>query len=205
MFWNSSTITEDITRMCEAGLASMMYFYFDFRDKSKQDARALLSSILIQRSAQSDPCCDILSRLYSESNAGSKQPSEDALKECLKDMLAIPEQGPVFVVIDALDECPQSAGTPSPRESVLDVVRWLVDLSYSHLHVCVTSRPEADIQIVLQTLASHSVSLHNQKGQIEDINNYIDFFIKSDPSTRKWRKQDQELVISKLSQQAGGM
>lgn len=191
--------------MRDAGLASMVYFYFDFKDTSKQSARALLTSFLIQRSAQSDACCDILSGLYSAYEAGSKQPSDDALGECLRDMLAIPGQGPVFIVLDALDECPQSAGTPSPRERVLNIVEWIANLHYSHLHLCVTSRPEADIQVVLETLASHTVSLHNESGQMDDINNYIKFFIKTNASTRKWREQDQELVISKLSQQAGGM
>jgi hypothetical protein len=33
----SSTIIEEITRMSEAGLASIANFYFDFRDSSKQD------------------------------------------------------------------------------------------------------------------------------------------------------------------------
>ena len=191
--------------MCDTGVASMGYFYFDFKDTSKQSARALLTSLLVQRSAQSDACCDTLSRLYSVYEAGSKQPSDDALRECLRDMLASPGQGPIFIVVDALDECPQSTGTPSPRERVLNLVKWLANLHYSPLHLCVTSRPEADIQVVLQKLASHMVSLHSESGQMEDIKNYINFFIKTDESTRKWRKQDQELVICKLSEQAGGM
>jgi hypothetical protein len=201
----SSSITQDIKRILNAGLALMSYFYLDFKDTSKQNSRALLTSILIQFSAQSDGCCDILSHLYSGHEAGSKQPSDDALRECLGDMLEIPGQGPIFIVIDALDECPQSAGAPSPRERVLNLVEWLTNLHHSHLHVCVTSRPEADIQAVLEKWATHTVSLHNEGGQVEDINNYIEFFINSDASTRKWRKQDQQLVITKLSQQAGGM
>jgi hypothetical protein len=95
--------------------------------------------------------------------------------------------------------------TPSPRERVLNLVEWLANFYYSHLRVCVASRPEADIQAVLKKLATHTVSLYSEGGQVEDINNYIEFFINSDASTRKWRKQDQQLVITKLSQQAGGM
>jgi hypothetical protein len=191
--------------MRDAGLASMGYFYFDFKDTSKQSARALLTSLLIQRSAQSDACCEILSALYSAYDAGSNQPSDDVLRDCLRSMLATSGQGPTFIVVDALDECPQSTGTPSPRGRVLNLVEWIANLHYPHLHLCVTSRPEADIQAALETLASHTVSLHNESGQTEDIKNYINFFIKTDAGTRKWRNQDQELVICKLSQQAGGM
>jgi NACHT domain len=191
--------------MCDAGLASLAYFYFDFKDTSKQSARALLTSTLVQCSAQSDACCSILSRLYSVHKVGSEQPSDEAIRQCLREMLATPRQGPIFIVIDALDECPQSAGTPSPRERVLELMKWLVNLQYSHLHICITSRPEANIQAALEKLASHTVSLHGESGQTEDINKYIEFFINSDPSTCKWRKQDQQLVITKLCQRAGGM
>jgi hypothetical protein len=65
----------------------MAYFYFDFRDDDKQKLPNLLPS-LIQLSAQSDPCCAILSRLYSAHNRGVQKPSDRAMIECLKEMLA---------------------------------------------------------------------------------------------------------------------
>jgi hypothetical protein len=114
------------------------------------------------------------------------------LKECLKSMLALQYQGPIFIILDALDECPNSAGTPSPKENVLELVEWAIGVAPSHLSVCVTSRPEADIEAVLRPLASHTVSLHDESGQKVDIINYIKWFINSDPKTRKWRKEDKE-------------
>jgi hypothetical protein len=191
--------------MSEAGLASIAFFYFDFRDSSKQDVRGALSSLLTQLSAQYDACCGVLERLYSEHNAGSKEPSKDALRECLKSMLTLQDQGPIFIVLDAIDECSNNAGTPSPRENVLRLVEWLSELHYPHLPICVTSRPEADIEAVLQPLASQTVSLHGESGQKEDIINYIKWFINSDPKARKWRKEDKELVLEKLSEGADGM
>ena len=186
-------------------MASVAFFYFDFRDSSKQAVRGALSSLLTQLSAQSDACCGILERLYSEHDSGSKEPSEDMLKECLKSMLTLAYQGPLFIILDAIDECPNSAGTPSPRENVLELVEWLSELHHSHLSICVTSRPEADIEAVLLPLASYKVSLHGEDEQKEDIANYIKWFINSDPKTRKWRKEDKELVIEKLSKRADGM
>ncbi|KAH9165952.1 hypothetical protein EDB89DRAFT_1857819, partial [Lactarius sanguifluus] len=53
-----------------AGLASIAYFYFDFRDLDKQNRRNLLSSLLVQLSTQSGPRCDILHRLYLEHEKG---------------------------------------------------------------------------------------------------------------------------------------
>ena len=151
----------------------MGYFYFDFKDQSKQDARGALSSLLTQFAAQSDAYCKTLSALYSVHKAGSEQPSDYALRECLGNMLKLPNQGPIFIIIDAVDECPNSTGTPSPREKVLELVEWLSSLQCSQLFICATSRPEADIETVLLPLASHTVSLHVESGQKEDIVNYI--------------------------------
>jgi hypothetical protein len=201
----SSTIIEDILGLRKTGMGIVAFFYFDFKDTRKQAAQGALFSILSQLAAQSDVYSNILSELYSAHDSGSKQPSEDSLKECLNKMLELPEQGPIFIVFDALDECPDSTGTPSPRECALDLVEWLVKLRHPHVHVCVTSRPEVDIEAVIETLAPQTVSLHDEGGQMEDIKNYIHFFINSNKCTRKWRKEDKELVIDTLSQRADGM
>ena len=115
------------------------------------------------------------------------------------------DQGPIFIVLDAVDECSNSAGTPSPREDILDFVERLSELHHSHLSICVTSRPEVDIEAVLQPLASHMVSLHGENGQNEDIVNYIKWFINSDPRARKWRKEDKDLVLERFLEGADGM
>jgi len=198
----SSSIIEDLKKSREAGLASIVFFYFDFKDQSKKNARGALSSLLVQLAAQSDSYSEILSALYSKYDAGSMQPSDDALKISLKRMLAIPGQAPIYIVIDALDECPKSTGMPSPRKEVLSLVKWLVELQCSNLSVSVTSRTETDIEDTLQPLASHRISLHDEAGQRKDITNYILWCVYSNP---KWRKQDKELIIEKLSERAAGM
>ena len=61
-----SAIIQDIEGMHAAGLATMAYYYFDFRDVKKQDCYGLLSSLISQLSAESDSCFNILSQLYSD-------------------------------------------------------------------------------------------------------------------------------------------
>ncbi|KAH8980413.1 hypothetical protein EDB92DRAFT_2107223, partial [Lactarius akahatsu] len=123
-----SAIINDIATLHKAGFVYMAYFYFDFRDVDKQSRRDLLRSLLVQLSARSDPFCDILSRLYTEHDDGTRQPSDNALMHCLNEMLTLPNQPPVYLIMDALDECPNTSGIPSAREQVLDVVKELVDL-----------------------------------------------------------------------------
>src|SRR5260221_13839791 len=101
----SSTIIEDIQDECQTGLAILTFYYFDFRHIDKQDGRSFLSSLLMQLSDQSDKFSQILSALHSSHRHGSRQPSEDDLLRCLKNMLEIPGQGELYIVVDALDEC----------------------------------------------------------------------------------------------------
>ena len=183
----------------------MGYFYFDFRDNSKQDVRSLLSSLIAQFSAKSNSCYHILSDLYSVHDAGSQQPDCHALAECLKKMLKLPGLPPIYIIVDALDECPDTSGIVSPRERVLELLEELVDLHLPNLHLCVTSRLEADIRSALDPLASHTMSLHNQIGQNKDIVDYINSVVHSDRKMRRWRAEDKQLVIDTLSQKAGGM
>jgi hypothetical protein len=188
-----------------SGNASVAYFYFDFKDIDKQRRRNLLPSFLIQLSARSDSRCDILARLYSTHDRGVQKPSDRAMTECLKEMLALPSQGSTFIIIDALDECPNTSGIPSPRKEVLELVNELVGLRLPNLHICVTSRPEVDIHAVLHHLAPHPVSLHDQTGQKQDIIDYITSVVGSDTTMRRWRDEDKDLVIKTLSERADGM
>ena len=207
MSFISSTVIEDVKALCEAGQASMAYFYFDFRNANKQCLRDLLPSLLTQLSAHSSPRCDILSKLYSVHDNGKNQPSGSVLTKCLKDMLLLPDQHPIYLIVDALDESPITSGIPSAREKVLQLLKELVDLSLPNLHICVMSRPEIDIRNAIEPLTSLRVSLHDQTGQKEDIADYVRSIVYSnlDTNMKRWKKEDKEIVVKILSERADGM
>ena len=193
--------------VCETGSAIMSYFYFDFKDLKKQTCHDLLLSLVSQLSTRSSLCCDILHRFYEAHENGARQPSDDTLKECLKQMLTLPGQRPIFIVLDALDECPDSFGLPPPRSEVLQLVKELVNLRLRGLYICATSRPEIDIRAVLEPLAFRSVSLHDEIGQKTDIAEYVRSVVNSSPNTamRRWRVDEKNLVIETLTERADGM
>ena len=203
----SSAIIEDIKNTREAGSALIAYYYFDFQDTSKRHVRGLLTSLLFQLGDDCDRCRDVLNHLYTTCRDGSEQPSDSTLVGCLKEMLELPGQLPIFIIVDALDECPNTTGTPSAREEMLDFLEGLVGSNHPNLFICVTSRPEQDIKAVLNPLTSTSrrVSLHEQGGQKEDIDGYIRSFVLKDRAMRRWREEDRELVITTLSRRANGM
>ena len=185
----------------------MAYFYFDFRDIDKKARRNLLSSLLTQLSSGSNSFCDIFFRLYKACDNGGRQPSDSALTRCLKEMLAFPHHRPVYLIMDALDECPDTSDFPSARAQVLDLVKDIVGLRLPNLRICVTSRPEVDITDALEPLASHAVSLQDEEGQKKDIADYVRSVVHSGPGKimKRWRQEDKEHVIKVLSEKADGM
>ena len=193
--------------LCKAGMASMAYFYFDSRDDDKKTHRNLLSSLLVQLSTCSDALCDVLSHYYVAHDDGGRQASDKDMTQCLKEMLTLPEQGPVYLIIDALNECPDTSGVPSDRELVLDLIKELVGLQLPGLRICVTSRPVVDIYDALWSLASQVISLQDEVGQKKDIADYVRSVVHSRLSafTERWRDYDKELVIETLSERADGV
>jgi hypothetical protein len=205
----SSSIIKNIKSECETGLASVAYYYFDYKDKDKQGVRGLLSSLLSQLCARSQDSYDILQSLYDAHQNGLEQPNEGDLFQTLKKVLEL-HHGRVYIVMDAVDENPNIHGNSNthgiltPREDVLQLIKEL--LRHPDIRICVTSRPEEDINEALERSASHDVSLHAQEGQRSDIIDYIRSVVEIDRNIQQnWRPEDRILVVDSLSKNAKGM
>ena len=201
----SSAIIRDLSETSKFGLSSTAYYFFDFREDAKQTLGGLLSSLLVQLCDQSGTCYEHLWKLYSTLRDLSRGASEDELMKCLEDMVMSQGQAPVHIVIDALDECPNNVGLPSKRGRVLSALEKLFDLHCPSLRICITSRPEPDIEKILTPFTTQSLSLHDQPGQREDIRRYITSVVDQITEKQKWRPEDRQLVIKTISDKADGM
>ena len=188
--------------MRESGLASLAFYYFDLRDGQKQHRRKLLSSLLFQLCGQSDSYSDTL---YSTHYDGWEVAGDASLAQCLRVILCSSGQAPVYLILDALDKCPNASDTSSPRENILMLLEDLVNLRLPNLHICVTSSPEVDIKTVLDRLNFRSISLHEEEAHKQDVRYYVKSIVHSDPQMRRWRAEDKELVIDVLSKNVNGM
>ena len=128
----SSAIIQDIDTMRRAGLASLAYYYCDSRDDKKKDLRGLVSSLLVQLCYQSDSYCDMVSKFHLEHAKGSRCPNDAGLELCLEGILKLPGQSPVYLIVDALDECESltTSDMPPAREKVLLLLRQLTTSKY---------------------------------------------------------------------------
>ena len=183
----------------------MAYFYFDFRDENKKHRHNLLPSLLVQFATHSITCCDIISRVYSSHGRGTQQPSDEVMINCLTNMLSSMTQHPIYIIVDALDESPNTSGVRSPRARVLSLIKDLVNLCLPNLHICATSRPEVDIRLRLKPLTARYLCLHDQSGHKEDIAKYIWSEVNFIADEKRWRQDDKDLVIEALSEEADGM
>jgi hypothetical protein len=180
-------------------------FFYDFREDQKKNLRGLLSSVLFQLCNQSDSYYKVLSSFYSAHRHGTRSPRDDQLVQCFKGLLKVQGQAPVYLIIDALDECPRASALSSPRDEVLKLLEDLIDSRLPNLRICVTSRPEVDIKPVLEPLSFRFISLHDERRQQEDIENYIKSAVNTNEKMQRWTPEHKQLVIDVLTERADGM
>jgi len=205
MTFTSSTIIEEIKILQKSGHALLAMYYYDFREDKKRDLHGLLSSVVFQLCDQSDSYHPILSTFYSTHLNGARTPSDGELIRCLIDLLKLPGSQPIYLIIDALDECPSTSSLSSPREELLSLLEDLVEEQLPNLRLCVTSRPEVDIKTILEPLAFRSVSLHDASGQRKDIGDYIESIVSTNENMQNWSPHLRQLVTDVLTRRADGM
>jgi hypothetical protein len=181
-----------------------MYFY-DFRDDLKKDLRGLLSSVLFQLCDQSNSYYNILSTFHSKHRDGAQTPCDEELIWCLMDLVKLPGPPPVYLIVDGLDESPNTSTQSFHRERVLSFLEDLIKAQVQNLRLCITSRPEVDIKATLEPLAFRSVSLENETGQKKDIKDYIESIVHTDKKMKGWNPKHKQLVIDVLTKKADGM
>jgi len=203
--FTSSAIIEDIETMQKSGDASLAMYFYDFRDDLKRDLRGLLSSTLFQLCDQSDSYYSVLSTFHSTHRDGAKSPRDDELIRCLVDLVKLPGPPPVYLIVDGLDESPNTSTQSFHREQVLSFLDDLVKAQLQNLRLCVTSRPEVDIKAILEPLSFCSVSLENESGQKKDIKDCIESIVHTDKKMKSWSPKRKQLVIDALTEKADGM
>jgi len=191
--------------MQQSGDVSLAMYYYDFREGKKKDLRGLLSSVLFQLCDQSNSYHPILSTFYSTHLNGARTPSDGELIRCLIELLKLPGSRQVYLIVDALDECPSTSSLSSPREELLSLLEDLVVEQFPNLRICVTSRPEVDIKTLLEPLAFRSVSLQDAPGQKTDIKDYIESVVRANIKMKNWSPRLKQHVIDVLTNKADGM
>jgi hypothetical protein len=195
MTGSSSTLIEEV--LCHYGSDpsfAMAFFYFNFYDKNALPD-AVLRSLIEQLTIQSTTIPHVLETLFSK-NAGARQSvAQEELMFTLKAIIG--GFRAVYIVFDALDECPE-------RSRFLMTIKDIHDWELDTLHLLVTSRKERDIEVTLSGLISHEISM-DENHVDGDIRVHVSRTIEDDTRFRMFSATEKEMVTTTLIRDAHGM
>jgi hypothetical protein len=128
--------------------------------------------------------------LYERCGDGKRSPSSSELSSLLQSEAR--NFSKLFIVIDALDECP----------SVDDMTsKFLLELQKTSLHLLITSRPH--LKSVIEQLLPDAIRLEI-RAHDEDIRTYLDEQFRKKHQLRLLVKDTTE-IIKKITEKAKGM
>ncbi|KAJ7926134.1 ankyrin repeat-containing domain protein [Mycena leptocephala] len=186
-----STAIEDMLAT-PGGILAYFYFYYGAADK--QSLRGMLSSIISQLEEQLLDNPSPLHTLYQKLGSGVHEPSIPELTACLKSLIIALSARPIFIALDALDEC-------SKPNELAPVLRNL--LQSAGVHIFVTSRPEDSVVKMLRPLMTCELDLRSViKG---DISLHLGRVLAEEDPFCSWTQGDRDLVLNHLLEHSDGM
>jgi len=201
LIWCSSTIIEATREICITTRNRVLaYFYFDFQRPDEHDTECLLGSVLRQTCANEAAIPKPAEAMYDKHKMAGHKPSSQELETTFMDVVKSLNKD-VYVIIDALDEAPESNGK---RSRVLKLLGRLAGSSFSNLHILVTSRNELDIRSKIGPLSHDGISIGDSVVDA-DIRKYVSSSIAEDDRMGKLAPDIKDLILSKLAEGAKGM
>jgi hypothetical protein len=192
----SSTVIEDIRNTCKQDAdTSCAFFYFSFSDERKQSDGHLLRSLVAQLGWR-QPGLSMLRHAYE--NARQIMLGPDELEKIL--LASIRSCGKVYILIDALDECPEDN---EARRSVLTRIERLTQ-DVSNLKIFATSRELDRIRESMEALAAKPLCVISRAVDA-DIQAYLSTQLSRDRTLRELSPEMRNLIESTIASQADGM
>lgn len=161
----------------------------------------MLRSIIKQlcsRRPDIPPASSKLRRFREINHQPDNESLENAFKESAHDFTR------VYVIIDALDECPLQQ-----RNTLLDVLLNIQKLGLTNLHILYSSRQEPDIELMFRpSISRHDITEINLETRRQEINKDIRIYIDKEiasPSFDSWPPSIKENAKTALVGKAHGM
>lgn len=200
----SSTAIEDLKDIsAQYSNVAVIYWYFTFTDTEKQNVSNCLSSMIADACSNLRYTPEVVQKAYDQANYGQQSPTQDSQLTMLKETVAGFDH--LYLVIDALDECPKNDGE---REKLLGVIEAIHGWKTKCVHIMATSRNETDIATHFEGMKKETgfiteICLQNTHVE-EDIKNYVRLRLKH-KSFSKWKPKLKIEVESSLAAKADGM
>ncbi|PKK54169.1 hypothetical protein CI102_1362 [Trichoderma harzianum] len=179
------------------------YFYFSFSDPEKQKVDVMLASLTKQICARQTKRSQLMERLGQYKISGQR-PDTETLEAVL--LASASEFANVYIVIDALDECPL---LNEQRGKLLTSLRRIFAIAPNKFRFFLTSRKEPDIdnkiRPILSSTDKNEIDLLARQYIINwDIIHYIDSQLNGD-EYKSWPKSVKEEARESLVEKADCM
>ncbi|KAL4903840.1 hypothetical protein BDW74DRAFT_155479 [Aspergillus multicolor] len=175
----------------------VLIWFFDFQYAKNRSTEAMIRSLISQLCAYNEEVRRALEPLFQECLSGGRAASLEELLQCFKTMMQSRSLQAVYIIIDALDECPDA----DLLLQTLDEIRSWGDLK---LHLLATSRPEKTLQSSLRKLSPSVVEIQTSAVDV-DIEIHVKSQMTIDTWWQQWSPNIQRAVTLHLSRKATGM
>ena len=191
-----STVIEDIREYCDTSRNAMYAaFYFTFSDNQKQSYEDLLRSLVAQLGWK-EPALSMLTQACEKPNANA--PAVDELEKIA--LACIQPYDELFLLLDALDECPEGSET---RQKVLEGLERVAQEA-GNIRIFVTSREVTDVGDSMQMLGASFASV-GARSVDTDIERYTSSQLSRDRKLNKLDATTKTLIGDTISRRADGM
>jgi hypothetical protein len=199
MYANSSTAIEDLQGLCRNDSTKRLaYWYFQFSDKDSQKVYNMMRSFIRQLSSL--PLLPAIIQLWNNHKTAGSEPDIGELAKALNEVIGNIE-GEVFIVMDALDECPRTEDQPKmekfqpEREKLLRHINSLLDGGGRNVHILATSRPEPDIH---DSLDNSATARDIEELMADDVRQFVQTEIAQDKRLSRWPNTVKSQIKEKL-------
>ena len=189
-----SIIIDYLKQFIEQEDVAVIYIYCSYKEKDDQTAISLVASLLQQLVQKSSTVSEEIVSLYDYHIRNETRPALSELSKLLQ--LEVRRFSKVFILIDALDECPQSNGV---RMSFLKEIQKLAP----SIHLLVTSRHSSVIEREFEKAGHLEI-----RASDEDVRRYLECRIKMEHQLIRLVKTHPALqgnIISTIVEKAKGM
>ncbi|KAJ7458996.1 hypothetical protein FB451DRAFT_577392 [Mycena latifolia] len=189
MIINSSTVIEKLLTPSNPDTIpayAVAYFYFDFRNEETQLMETMLRSIVFQLSRQSPSPYATLDQCYKTRKGVI--PTSENLQDILNKLLM--ELGPTYIVLDALDEC---------KDTAL-IVQFISTLQNSPLHLLFTSQHRTEFAVAFKAVTRIILEPETTR---DDIERFVESELQT-PKLKHWAGHTAE-ITRKVVEKSSGM
>jgi hypothetical protein len=194
----SSTIVEDVQQHCRQAVNfGFAPFYFTFSDQTKQSYEALLRSLVAQLGTQ-ESGLPLLRERYDQRHEIQGGLSTQNLEPILLAILAVYDT--VFVVLDALDECPEETNACSKLFAGLEYL----SNEAANLKILMTSRDIPDIRDCMVRFPAERLPVMTSAVD-DDIHSYVAQQLSQGQYFRRLKRESLDLIQTTITEKADGM